>query len=301
LCHGETHIIVVTVVASRQRKPLDDAVTSHSITFPIKEVYKAKGQGTRITGITRSASCFGHALASCCARRYPIVVSLLAVLLIFALAGFADPCLPYGQQVTIRGKLILRDENGYRQWITLNPERAICVVGQTKPVAELQVISTGGAQGPERLVGNAVVVRGKLFAAAPGVLIDVTDVQSVDPAALLKPEARDVTAYDVIIVAGERLTEEAREVGTNELLTPSEAYAPHWITESDVLFVSCRGGYEIESGNVEPPEHGLCPLDQMCGLAVQKKEVVTMRMRCRKKWPRSPGNPPPPVEPVPGG
>ena len=35
--------------------------------------------------------------------------------------------------------------------------------------------------------------------------------------------------------------------------------------DADVLFVSCR---EIESGKVEPLEHGLCPLDQMCGLVV---------------------------------
>jgi hypothetical protein len=77
-----------------------------------------------------------------------------------------------------------------------------------------------------------------------------------------------VAVYEVTIVAGERLTKDAREVGTNELLTPSAVYAPHWLAESDVLFVSCREGYEIESGNVEPPEHGLCPLDQMCGLVV---------------------------------
>jgi hypothetical protein len=226
-------------------------------------------------------------------------VNLLAVPLVFGALGFASD-LPYGQPVTIRGKLTLHDENGYRQWVALNPERAICVVGQTKLVAELQVISTGRAEGLERLVGNAVVVCGKLFGATTGVLIDVTDVQPVDPAALLKPKARDVTAYDVLIVAGARLTKEAREVGTSELLTPPDAYAPHWMTESDVLFVSCRRGYEIESGNVEPPEHGLCPLDQMCGLSVQDREIVTMKMRCRKKWPRSPGNPPPPVESVPG-
>jgi hypothetical protein len=231
-------------------------------------------------------------------------VNLLAVPLVFAALGFASDCLPYGQPVTIRGKLTLHDENGYRRWVALNPERPICTVDdQIKPVAELQTVSTEGAEERERLhrlVGYEVMVSGKLFGATTGVIIDVTDVQPVDPAAILKPKARDVTAYDVLIVAGTRLTKEAREVGTSELLTPPDAYAPHWMTESDVLFVSCRRGYEIESGNEDPREHGLCPLDQMCGLAVQKKEVVTMRMRCRRKWPRSPGNPPAPVESVPG-
>jgi hypothetical protein len=41
------------------------------------------------------------------------------------------------QPATIRGKLSLQDENGYRQWVVFSPERAICVVDQTKPVTEL--------------------------------------------------------------------------------------------------------------------------------------------------------------------
>ena len=224
--------------------------------------------------------------------RYPVLVNALAVLFVLAVFGYADDCVPYRQPVKIRGKLTIHDENGYRQRIILNPEHAICVVdaqgGQRRPVAELETMSSGGAEEPERLhrlVGNLVVVDGMLMVSEQNMLIDVAEVEPEDAAgrdALTKQVAvEDVAAYDVEIVAGPRLTKDVREVGTGKPLMPSDAYAPHTMSASDVLYARCRDGYEMDSGAITPPDVGLC-IAGLCGFPADPNRAKVLRMRCVK-------------------
>ncbi len=90
-----------------------------------------------------------------------------------------------------------------------------------------------------------------------------------------------VAAYDVVIVAGQQLKTEVREVGTGNLLTPSDEYAPHSLTASGVLFVRCREGYDMTSGTITPSNVGLC-VAGTCGVPTDPQEVVTVKMRCVK-------------------
>lgn len=246
-------------------------------------------------------------MASGCDSRYRCVVNLPVLFLLIAGLGFSDDCLPYNQPVTIRGKLTLRDESGYRQWIALTPERPICTMEHPNPfnlaragVTELQAEAAGNNSKRwdrlDRLIGHRVVVTGQLFGAQTGyhrtdVLIDVVEVQPVNAAgqaALQRPKPRlvikEVAAYDVLIVAGQRLTKEAREVGTNKLLMPTDAYAPHRMNGADVLYVNCREGYKIESSNVDPPDVGMCGvIDNTCGMSVEDKDrAPRLKMRCVK-------------------
>jgi len=87
-------------------------------------------------------------------------------------------------------------------------------------------------------------------------MIDLMTLEAVDErrrAALqaperMKPPIRDVAAYEIMVRAGERLQKEAVEIGTRRQLTPIEAYAPHWVTGGDVVYLNCRDGYDMSPG-----------------------------------------------------
>jgi hypothetical protein len=176
--------------------------------------------------------------------------------------------LPYGRRVSIVGTLERVDEDGYRRWIALRPVRPICTLADptdnfldaVDDVAAIQTFTADDASEIhprlERLIGKNAVVTGKLTQWHTGyqraeVVFDVEAVQPLDAtgeAALRTPDApkqaaRDVSAYDVLVRAGESLTKEAREVATGKALQPVDEYAPHWVTGGDVVYVNCRDGY----------------------------------------------------------
>jgi len=129
--------------------------------------------------------------------------------------------LPQGKVLTLRGKIAVVDENGYRQWIALRPVRPLCTLGdpddQFSPgfdqLHEVQAVSVDREDARsrlERLVGHEVDVTGTLtqwqtgYQRAP-IVFEVDTVQPIDAAgeAALrvpdrpKPVVRDVVAYYV--------------------------------------------------------------------------------------------------------
>lgn len=220
--------------------------------------------------------------------RYPVVVSALTVLLVFALMGYADECLPYGQPVTIQGRLGTNDDGGYRQWIALRPMRTLCIMDdRSVPIAELQASPLGNADVLDhlgRLLGYAVVVRGTLY---PAITIGIAAVEPIDDAgraALARPQPKvpikEVAAYHIEIVAGKHLIKEVRQTATGRFLKPFEAYAPHTMSGDDLMYPRCREGYRLESGIIYPPPVDRCRLD-VCGVEIgDRTHTVTIDMRC---------------------
>ena len=52
---------------------------------------------------------------------------VVAFLILFAANAFGQTCIKYGAPATLTGTLLLKDEAGYNQFISLKPVRAICV------------------------------------------------------------------------------------------------------------------------------------------------------------------------------
>ena len=221
-------------------------------------------------------------------------MNLLAVLLVMASIGFADDCLGYGQAVTIPGRLGTQDDGGYRRWIALSPSRPICIMDDPTPVAELHISALGKDDVSDRLgrlLGHAVVVRGTLYPGITGyygtrVSLGVADVEPIDDAgraALARPQPnmpiKEVGAYDIEIIVGERLFKQARQTATGRLLKPTEAYAPHKMIGEDLMYPRCRGGYRLGTSNLYPPRADQCALD-VCGVEVDRTRTVTIRMEC---------------------
>jgi hypothetical protein len=213
--------------------------------------------------------------------------------LLLAVTAWGQTCLPYNRLVTIQGSLSRVDENGYREWIALEPDRPICTVADPNDrlaeaesdISGLQVLIDDDQQmlsnRVRKLVGYNVKAQGKLSHMTTGyhrtaVMIDLTTLEAVDErgrAALraperMKPPLRDVAAYEIVVRAGDRLQKEAVEIGTRRQLTPIEAYAPHWVTGGDVVYLNCRDGYDMSPGPVMPavnmPEGGETVIRAQC-------------------------------------
>jgi len=200
------------------------------------------------------------------------------------------------------------DENGYRRWIALRPLRPICTVADPTDhfldavydVDAIQAFATDDAKGIdsrlERLIGKNAVVTGKLTQWHTGyqraeVVFDVEAVQPSDAtgeAALRTPDApkevvRDVSAYDVIVRAGESLTKEARELATGKALEPVDVYAPHWVTGGDVVYVNCRDGYGRKpSGATDRQLIYVDDDDVGFGFDAYPEKPLILRFRCSR-------------------
>jgi hypothetical protein len=138
-----------------------------------------------------------------------------------------------------------------------------------------------------RLIGKNAALSGKLVEWHTGyqraaVVLDVQTVESTDAdgmAALSaadppKAKAREVMAYDITVRAGRSLTKEAREVGPNDLLSPVDDYAPHWVTGGDVVWLNCRDGYEVQSSSLTPHDGGLCAMANECGFGIPQQTTI---------------------------
>jgi hypothetical protein len=225
------------------------------------------------------------------------------LLLLFVAAASGATCLPYNKTVTITGTLARVDENGYRQWIALRPERPVCTVADPKDettgaesdITEMQVLLADrqelrGRAG--KLIGHKVKIQGTLQHAVTGyhrtaVMIGVQNVDALDArgaAALRAPDPKvplveDLPAYDIVIHAAERLRKEAVESGSGRQLTPADAYAPHWVNGGDdILYINCRDGYDLTPDGVscEPTPAG-------CAVGVEDRSPVTVRIHCVRR------------------
>lgn len=54
--------------------------------------------------------------------------AVVCLLWFAAVTALGRSCLPYDQPVTLTGKLVLRDEAGYRRYHVLRPDRPICTL-----------------------------------------------------------------------------------------------------------------------------------------------------------------------------
>jgi hypothetical protein len=147
-----------------------------------------------------------------------------------------------------------------------------------------------------RLIKHRVIVKGNLSVAMTGyqrtcVQLRVEAVDPVDAAgqkALLAPrtafKAKDVDAYDVSVTTGRRLVIVVHESRSTAPLTPSEQYAPHWMTGGDVLYVDCLTGYKHSLVSPTKKDHVICDDDDdLCGIAIYPNETITLKLRCTKK------------------
>jgi hypothetical protein len=231
----------------------------------------------------------------------------LAFVLCCGLFGqVAGGCLVKGKPVTLGGTLSRVDENGYRQWIALRPTRPICALADPAdqfddPVDHVIQIQTFDGDRVDirsrlnRLIGKNAALSGKLIEWHTGyqraaLLLDVRTVEATDAdgmAALSIPDppkatVREVAAYDITVRAGRSLTKEAREVGTDDRLSPVGDYAPHWVTGGDVVYVDCRDGYERKLIS-STDQRGFCPDDDLCGFNAYPANTTVIKFHCAKK------------------
>jgi hypothetical protein len=124
------------------------------------------------------------------------------------------------------------------------------------------------------------------------VVLQVETVQPIDAAgqaALLAPEppkplVRDVGAYDITVLAGRSLRKEARELGSNKLLTPVDEYAPHWVTGGEVVYVNCREGYDVHFVDSPIAEDDALRgvVGNSCGFGIPEHGILRLTMRCTR-------------------
>jgi hypothetical protein len=232
-----------------------------------------------------------------------------ALLLISVASTFGQNCIQYGAPTSLTGRLFVRDESGYNQFIALKLQQPICTSpdrrkglewerGETA-VREIQTGVYGSDEASntlrdrlERLVGYQVTVKGILFPAQTG--YHRTNVQfgveAVDPAgrqSLHAPAAKfqpkDVVAYDITINAASRLTIEAQDAASKAALIPGEKYAPHWMTGGEVVYVNCRDGYERKLVSTTEKNGGICSDDDLCGFSAFPQKPIVIKFRCIKK------------------
>jgi len=119
------------------------------------------------------------------------------VLWLLTMLPAAGQCLRYETPVHLKGRLILQDENGYRQYFVFNPEKPICTLATPgddltqacDEITDLQVWPTDSEPSDrlERLVSQRVSVQGTLIPHTTGyhrtaVLIEISSVEPMDEA-----------------------------------------------------------------------------------------------------------------------
>ena len=245
------------------------------------------------------------------------MAKLVALLILFVVCSFGQNCIKYSASTTLNGKLSLRDESGYRQYIIFSPVRAICVEADSKDlqnkgdqfyrkqsdVKEIQAGVFGSEPDLDalrdrlnRLIGCRVIIKGDFFPATTGyhrtyVQARIEAVDPVDAAgqrALLTPrveiKAKELDAYDVTIIAGKMLEVEVHECGSKTPLLPSDLYAIHWMSGGDVMYVHCRDGYDLSLLSSTEKDGGICFTGELpCGVVPSAKNPVILKLRCTKK------------------
>jgi hypothetical protein len=239
------------------------------------------------------------------------MTKLVVMVLLTSTVAFGQDCLPLGKTLSLGGRLVLINANGYWQWVGLQLPRPVCVQGdrgdgviERVDAVEMMQTSDVGQRAINsrlnRLIGNSALLTGTLTQWLTGyqqaaVVLEVQAVEPVDEqgkAALRTPEAprpdvRVVRAYDVTIRTADRLEKLVRETATGQVLTPADEYAPHWMTGQDVLWANCRDGYELRSSNITPRNLGQCGAPEnscgLIGLTFLPHRVVTLKMHCVKQ------------------
>jgi hypothetical protein len=240
-------------------------------------------------------------------------MSKCAALLFLTLTGsFGQNCIQYGTATSLAGRLVVRDESGYNQFIALNLQHPICTSPDSRKVLEwergetgVRVIQAGfygsdkasGALSDQldRLVGHEVRVKGILFPAQTGyhrtnVQFGVEAVDAVDSAgqqALHAPrvkfQPKEVAAYDVTINAARRLMIEAKDASSETRLIPAEKYAPHWMTGGEGVYVNCLDGYERKLISTTEKDRVICFDGDLCGFPAFPQKPIIIKFRCVKK------------------
>jgi hypothetical protein len=240
-------------------------------------------------------------------------MSKCAVMLLISVAmSFGQNCTQYGTSTSLAGRLFVRDESGYNQFIALKLQQPICTSPDRRKGLEWERGETGvkevqaGVYGSdevsnalrdrlERLVGHQVELRGILFPAQTGyhhtnVQVGVESVDPVDSAgqtALRTPTAKFqpkvVAAYEVTINAASRLTVEAQDAASKAPLIPAEEYAPHWMTGGEVVYANCLDGYERKLISTTDKNGGICFDDDLCGFSAFPQKPIIIKFRCIKK------------------
>ena len=235
-------------------------------------------------------------------------MKLVVLALLTSSAALAQGCFPLDKKLSFSGRLVMTDENGYRQWMGLRLSRPVCVQGDRgdgyiERVDDVKIMQAFAPEdGPihsrlNRLIGNNVALTGTLaqwltaYQRAP-VVINVDTVEPTDAAgeAALhapdrpKPLVRDVPAYYITVRAGQSLTKAVREAGSNRPLTPVDEYARHAVTGGDVVYVFCRDGYEPQYvGGSISEDSAICGASaNSCGFNMPRDGTTTLTMRCTK-------------------
>jgi len=227
-------------------------------------------------------------------------------------SGFGHNCIQYGTPTRLAGRLFVRDQSGYNQFIALQLQQPICTSRDRRKGLEWERGETGvreiqaGVYGSdeasdalrdrlERLVGYQVKVKGILFPAQSGyhrtnVQLGVESVDAIDPAgqqALHAPAAKfqpkEVAAYDVTINAARRLMIEAQDAAFKAPLIPADQYAPHWMTGGEVVYVNCLDGYERRLISTTEENRGICFDGDLCGFSAFPQKPIIIKFRCIKK------------------
>jgi hypothetical protein len=232
-----------------------------------------------------------------------------ALLLITVAITFGQNCIQYGNPTTLTGRLVVKDESGYNQFIALKLQQPICTSPDQRKGLEWEHGETGvgeiqtGVYGSdetsnllrdrlERLVGHQVKVKGILFPAQTRYhrtsvqfrveAVDPAGQESLPPsAAKFQPE--EVAAYDVTINAASRLMIEARDPASGASLIPAEKYAPHWMTGGEVIYVNCLDGYERKLVSTTEKNGATCFEDDLCGFSAFPQKPIIIKFRCIKK------------------
>jgi hypothetical protein len=247
------------------------------------------------------------------------MAKVAVLLVLFVVNAFGQRCLKYGVSTTITGTLVMRDEAGYNQFLTLRPMNPICTEADPRDttkradehfrkrlgVAEIQAgvyrsdPSSLALRGRlERLIGHPVKIEGDVFPATTG--YHLTDIQlrveTVDPVdaagkrALLAPKVPvevkdgDLAAYDVTVDAGPRLVIAAYKSGSSVPLVPIDRYVSHLMTGGEVLYVNCRDGYDLRPIEIMPKSGASCggPPGLQCSLSAFPKNPIVLKFRCTK-------------------
>jgi len=234
------------------------------------------------------------------------MVKLVVVALLTSSVALAQDCFPLDKKLSFSGRLVLIDENGYRQWIGLRLSRPVCVEGDRgdgyiERVDDVKIMQAFALEDGQihsrlnRLIGDNVALTGTLaqwltgYQRAP-VVINVDTVEPTDAAgeATLsapgrpKPLVRDVPAYYITVRAGQSLIKAVREAGSNAPLTPVDEYARHTVTGGDVVYVFCRDGYEPQyvTGSISEDSAACGASANSCGFNIPRDRMITITMRC---------------------
>jgi hypothetical protein len=236
----------------------------------------------------------------------------VALLLISVTSSFGQNCIQYGTSTSLAGRLFVKDESGYNQFIALRLLQPICTFRDLRTRSAWEREETGvreiqaGVYGDdaasdalrdqlEQLVGHQVKMQGVIFHAHTGyhrtnVQLRVESVDAIDAAgrqalraSAVKFQPKEVVAYDVTINAARRLMIEVQDASSKAPLIPAEKYAPHWMTGGEMVYVDCLDGYERKVISTTEENSGICWDDDLCGFSAFPQKQIVIKFRCIKK------------------